>query len=90
MRKKGLGGRKDIKIPLSDTSDREKPRADWKNDLQICGPGNKITQKAHAGLGHEIKWEIPVKMNSEKIGMRVPPDVRRFDEWAFLPLKFGA
>jgi hypothetical protein len=44
---------------------REKPGADWKKSLPMCGAGRKsqkITQKAHAGRGPETKWEIPVSM----------------------------
>ena len=38
---------------------REKPRVDWKKDLQVCGAGGesrKITQKAHAVRDQETKW----------------------------------
>src|ERR1017187_2721711 len=39
---KGLGR---TKRHRNTPSDREKPRTDWKNDLQICGPGRKSRKR---------------------------------------------
>jgi hypothetical protein len=63
---------------------------DWRNDLQISGTRGKSRKRPVLGLGPESKWEIADKINSEKIGMSVPPQARSLDEWAFLPLGFSA
>jgi hypothetical protein len=51
---KGIGAEKGIGTPCA----REKRRADWKKVLANLWRRKRITKKAHAGRGQEIKWEI--------------------------------
>jgi hypothetical protein len=39
----------------------EKPRGGLEKGFANLLQGKKITKKAHAGRGHETKWEIPIK-----------------------------
>jgi hypothetical protein len=41
---------------------RQKPGADWKKRLANLWSKKKITKTAHAGRGHETKWEMSIKI----------------------------
>jgi hypothetical protein len=42
----------------------QKPRADWKKDLQNLWSRKKITKNTHAGRGQQTKLEIPLKCHA--------------------------
>jgi hypothetical protein len=54
--KKGFGSQKGIETPLC----QRKTEGGLETGLANLWNRKKITKKAHAGRGQEIKWEIPV------------------------------
>jgi hypothetical protein len=60
----------------------QKPRADWKNVLQIRGAGRN-TKTTRAGRGHETIWEMSV--HTEVLGFESNPfawfAVKNFSTW---------